>query len=192
MSDYGNDADSVLRGLFGSLTSAAENGIGAQNMWQALRSGAYNWASSVLSVTSPEPPTPEEITNAANGLIQHVTVTDMNRYASLAGKYVATKNNLAALNPNDQIPGEAIFNPPWANTADNPAIPTRYRIRVLRDITVHGFTAIERQEWSTYELGGTLTSIGDALTQADQLFSQADYNARADINATVDFVIETV
>lgn len=161
-------------------------------MWNALKTGAYQWAQSVLSVTSDNPPTPGEIQDAADGLISHVTILDMNRYASLAGQYLAAKNNLAALAPGDQIPGTAIFNPPWANTADNPAIPTRYRIRVLRDITVHGFTAIERQEWRTYELGGTLTSIEDALATADQLFSQADYNSRASINQTVDYVIETV
>jgi hypothetical protein len=192
MSDYNDDPDSILRGLFGSLTSAASEGLGAQNMWNALRTGAYNWASSVLNVTSPTPPTVEEITNAANGLISSVTVTDMNRYASLAGQYLRAKNELAALGPNDQIPGTAIFSPPWANTADNPAVPTRFRIRVLRDITVHGFTAINRQEWATYELGGTLTTLNDAINAANTLFAQADYNARADINSVLDYSIETV
>lgn len=192
MADFGDDADTVLRGLFGNLVAAASDGLGAQNMWNALRSGAQNWAASVLSVTSPEPPTQEEINAAAQGLIQHVTVTDMNRYASLAGQYINAKNTLAALGTGDQITGEAIFNPPWANTADNPAIPTRFRIRVLRDITVHGFTAVQRQEWSTYELSGALTTLDSALNQANQLFSQADYNARADINAVLDYSIETV
>lgn len=192
MSDYGNDADSVLRGLFGNLVSAASQGLGAQNMWNALRSGAYDWASSVLNVTSPEPPTEQEIVDAANGLIAHVTVTDMNRYAQLAGQALRAENVLASLAPNEEITGNAIFNPPWATTADNPAVPTRYRIRVLRDITVHGFTAINRQEWATYELGGTLTTIQDALTKADLMFVNADYNARADINSTLRYTIETV
>jgi hypothetical protein len=192
MSDQGSDADSVLRGLFGSLTTAAENGIGAQNMWNALKTGAYSWAESVLAVTSAEPPTSAEIQDAADGLINGITIQDMNRYASLAGQFVAAKNQLANLGPNDQIPGTAIFNPPWATTADNPAVPTRFRIRVLRDITVHGFTAIQRDEWSTYELGGNITSLESALNKANLMFSQADYNARADINAVLDYNIETV
>lgn len=192
MSDYGDDADSVLRGLFGSLVSAASDGLGAQNMWNALKSGAYDWAQSVLNVTSPTPPTEEEIQDAANGLISHVTVTDMNRYASLAGQSIRAQNVLASLQPGEQITGNAIFSPPWAQTADNPAVPTRYRIRVLRDITVHGFTAINRQEWSTYELGGTLTTVQDALDSANQLFTQADYNARADINQVLSYNIEVV
>jgi hypothetical protein len=85
-----------------------------------------------------------------------------------------------------------VFNAPWSTTASNPAIPTRYRLRVLRDITYKGFTAINRQEWATYELGGVLTTVGDALTTADALFNQADYNSRASINSTLDYSIETV
>lgn len=192
MSDYGDDADSVLRGLFGSLTSAASDGLGAQNMWQALRSGAYNWASSVLNVTLPQPPTEQDIIDAANGLIGHVTVTDMNRYAQLAGQQVRAQSILESLDPNEEITGNAIFQPPWATTANNPAVPTRYRIRILRDITVHGFTAINRQEWATYELGGTLTTVASALNKANLMFTQADYNARADINSVLNYSIEVV
>lgn len=191
-SDYGSDADSILRGLFGSLQNAVSEpgGAGAQNMWDALRSGAYNYAASVLSVTSAEPPTPEEIQNAANGLISHVTVTDVNRYASLAGASLRASNSLMALNPNDQITGESIFSPPWANTADNPAVPTRYRIRVLRSVTEFGF--LNSQKWSTYELGGMLTTVQSALTKADLLFTQADYAANVEINETLRYSIEVV
>jgi len=192
MADYGDSADSVLRGLFGSLTNAAADGLDATNMWSALRSGAYNWASSVLNVVSPEPPSADQISNAANDLIQHVTIMDMNRYVKQAGEWLRAKNTLMGLDPNDQIPGTAIFTPSWNTTGDNPAVPTRYRIKILRDITVHGFTAINRQEWSTYELGGTLTSVMDAVDKANQLFSQADYNARADINEVLSYEIETV
>jgi hypothetical protein len=161
-------------------------------MWNALREGAYNYAASVLNVTSASEPTNEEIQAAAQQLIGHVTITDMNRYSALAGQYLSAKANLQAAAQNQQIEGNMIFSPPWSTTTANPAVPTRYRIRVLRDITVFGFTQIQRNEWSTYELGGVLTTPGDALAMADQLFNQADYNSRARINQILDYSIETV
>jgi hypothetical protein len=161
-------------------------------MWNALRDAAYSQAASILNVTSAEPPSEEEVQSAAANLIGHVTVQDMNRYSSLAGQYLSAKANLEALGQDNQIVGTAVFNAPWSTTASNPAIPTRYRLRVLRDITFSGFTQVQRQEWATYELGGVLTTVGDALTMADALFNQADYNSRASINATLDYSIETV
>ena len=190
--NWSNDPDSVLRGLFGSLVSGAASGMGAANMWNSLREGAYSWAESVLSVTSPTPPTEAEIQAAGQDLIGHVTIMDMNRYVSLAHEYLTAKNNLQTLGLDNQIEGTAIFRPPWATSVGNPAVPERYRIRVLRSITVHGFTTIERNEWSTYEITSPLTSVQDALDQANQLFSQADYNSRADINEVLDYTIEAV
>lgn len=189
-----NDPDSVLRGLWGNLVGAAQEpgGRSAVNMWDALHSGAEAWASSVLSITSPTVPTDAEIALQAQSLIGHVTIMDMNRYSSLVGQYLSAKQNLQTLQVGEQITGAAIFTPPWNTTADNPAIPTRYRIRVLRDITVRGFTHINRQEWSTYEITSPLTNLDDALSQANTLFAQADYNARADINAVLDYSIEAV
>jgi hypothetical protein len=191
-SDYPNNADSVLRGLWGNLVSAAENGRSASNMWNALRQGANSWAASVLNVTNPTPPTDAAIAAKAQELIGHVTIQDMNRYTSLAGEYLRAKQNLHQLGTDLQINGNAIFSPPWATTVGNPAVPTRYRIRVLRDITVRGFTSIQRNEWSTYEISGPLTNVADALNQANTLFSQSDYNSRASINAILDYTIEAI
>lgn len=161
-------------------------------MWDALRSGAQAWASGVLSITSVLPPTEAEINLQAQQLIGNVTVRDMNRYTALAGQYISSKNNLLSQGLEEQILGTSIFVPPWATTAGNPAVPDRYRIRVLRDITVQGFTAIQRQEWATYELTGPITTAGVALDYANQLFTGADYNARARINSVLDYSIEQV
>lgn len=161
-------------------------------MWSAFNDAAYANAESVLSVTSPTTPTPDEIQALADQYTQHVTIMDMNRYSSLAGQYLSAKANLQAAAREQQIEGTMVFNAPWSTTADNPAIPTRYRLRVLRDITVAGFTQINRQEWATYELGGVLTTPGDALDTANLLFNQADYNSRASINSILDYSIETV
>jgi hypothetical protein len=191
-SDWNTDPDSVLRGVWGALVSAASEGRSASNMWNALRDAADSQAQAVLNVTSATPPTEQEIQDAAGNLIGHVTIQDMNRYSQLAGQYLASKANLQAAGQAAQIEGSGIFNAPWSTTQANPAIPTRYRLRVLRDITVAGFSPIQRQEWATYELGGVLTTVGDALTTADALFNQADYNSRASINSVLDYSIETV
>jgi hypothetical protein len=186
------NADSVLRGLWGSLVNAAQSGRDAANMWSGLRSGAYDYAAGVLNVTSAEPPSEAQIQAAANSLISNVTVTDMNRYVQLAGQFLTAKQNLFNAAPYAQIEGSMIFDPPWATTSGNPAVPTRYRIRVLRTLTVHGFTTNIRNEWATYELAGPLTSIQDALNYANTLFNQADYNKTADIFSVNDYTLETV
>lgn len=192
-STWPNNPDAVLRGLFGGLVTGAEGGgRGAANMWSSLKTAANDWAKGVLSVTSAVPPTDEQITATAHQLIGHVTIQDMNRYAQTVGEFLRAKQNLQELGTDYQITGDAIFSPPWSKTADNPAIPTRYRIRVLRSITVRGFTHIQRNEWATYELSGPLTNVADALQQANTLFSQADYNSRASINEILDYQIETV
>jgi hypothetical protein len=161
-------------------------------MWDALRTGAEAWATGVLNITSAEPPTPQQISDTAKQLIGNVTIQDVNRYTQIAAQYLLAKNNLAAQGLEEQVLGTSIFTPPWATTAGNPAVPDRYRIRVLRDITVRGFTLITRQEWATYEIAGQLTSAGSALDMANQLFAQADYNARASINSVLDYAIEQV
>jgi hypothetical protein len=179
--------------MFGSFVSAREEGGGsAANMWQALRDSASAWAASTLNIISPNTPTQDEINAAAHELIGNVTIQDVNKYTALAGQYLSARANLAAQGLEQEIMGTSIFVPPWSTTAGNPAVPDRYRIRVLRDITVAGFTKIDRQEWATYELAGQLTTAGDALDYANTLFEQSDYNARASINNVVSYSIEQI
>ena len=190
-SDWPNNPDSVLRGLWGSLVNGAASGRGAANMWQSLREGAYSWAEGILSVTSATVPTEAEIQAKGAELIGHVTILDMNRYTKLAGEFLRARENLQALGPNDQITGNAVFTPPWSQTAGNPAVPTRYRIRVLRSLTYRGIN-VTTQKWSTYEITSPITSTADALDQANSLFNGADYNRSAGINAILDYSIEAI
>ena len=190
-SDWPNNSDLVLRGLWGSLVNGAASGRGAANMWQSLREGAYSWAEGILSVTSVTPPTEAEIQAKGAELIGHVTILDMNRYTKLAGEFLRARENLQALGPNDQITGNAVFTPPWSQTAGNPAVPTRYRIRVLRSLTYRGIN-VTTQKWSTYEITSPITSTADALDQANSLFNGADYNRSAGINAILDYSIEAI
>jgi len=192
-SQWPNNPDSVLRGMFGSLVTDAEyGGRGAQNMWNSVKDAAARWAEGVLTVTSPTTPTPLEIQTRAQQLIGHITIQDVNRYSHTVGEFLRARANLASLGPQEQITGNAVFNPPWARTTGNAAVPTRYRIRVLRSITVKGFTSINREEWASYEVTGPLTSAADALNQANSLFSQSDYNSRASINSILDYTIEAI
>lgn len=191
-SDWPSNPDSVLRGMWGNLISAAQNGRGAANMWSALRQGAYDWAEGVLGVTSANPPTPESIQARADQLIGHVTIQDMNRYSKLAGEFLRAKDNLKATPRDSQINGSAIFTAPWATTVGNPAVPTRYRLRVLRSLTLHGLSDTPELQWASYDLTGPITTINDAMTQADTMFAQADYSSNLTINGVLDFHIEAI
>lgn len=192
-SQWPDKTEGVLRSLFGNLVSGAEfGGRGAANMWTSLHDAAANWAEGVLSVTGSTPPTALEIQTKAHQLIGNVTIQDMNRMSKTVGEFLRAKENLNNLGLDSQITGDAIFNPPWSRTGDNPAIPTRYRIRVLRSITVRGFTQIQREEWATYEMTSPLTTLSDALNRANTLFAQAPYNASASINEVLDYQIEVI
>ena len=172
--------------------NAAQYGRDAANIWGGLRQGAYDYAESVLNVTSPSSPSVADIRAAADSMLSHVTILDVNRYTQLAGQFLRAKQNLMDASPYEQITGGMIFDPPWATTSTNPAIPTRYRIRVNRSLIVHGFTTIERDEWATYELAGPLTSVEDAINYANTLFNQAAYNKTADIASVNQYTLETV
>lgn len=192
--NWPSDPDAVMRGLWGNLVAARESGGGsAANIWSALQSGAQAWAEGVLAITSVQPPTEAEIALQAQQLIGNVTIQDVNRYNQIAGQFIAAKNNLMNLSVEQQIMGSEIFTPPWSTTAFNPAVPDRYRIRVLFDVTVHGFSPIDRQEWSTYELTSPLTSVNDALQQAIALYGRGESKGgRADVNDVLQYSIEQI
>jgi hypothetical protein len=190
-SDWPNNNDAVMRGLFGSLQAGAANGRDAANMWQSLREGAYALAQDYLQKTGIVDPTEEQIQARGQELIGHVTIMDMNRYVKEVGNWMSAKSSLANLESNQQITGASIWTPSWNKTADNPAIPTRYKLRVLRDITYRGIN-VNEQRWSTYEITSPLTTIEDALGQADSLFGQARYFRSATINSILDYEIVAI
>lgn len=191
-SDWPNDPDNVLRGLFGTFISASEQGLDTQGVWAGLRDAASIWASGVLGVTSAGPPSEEEINAAASQLLGGVTIQAVSKYRSLAGAFVQAHENLLDTDLYAQIEGNAVFRPPWANTIGNPAVPERYRLTVQRSITVFGFTQIQRTEWATYELASPLTSLQDAFNAANTAFNAADYNSRARIDSILDYNIQAV
>ena len=190
--DQITNKDSVLRGLFGTFTAAAEAGMGTAEVWSSLRSAATDWATSVVSVTAGAAGYDEAVSTAAQTLLQGVTIQDVNTYRAIAGAAVRAKNNLQSAAGTEQIVGTSIFQAPWSVTGDNPAIPTRYRLRVLRNITVKGFTQVERNEWASYDLGINITSVDDAIKMANDAFNREDYNKTASINSVLDYSLEVV
>lgn len=186
------DSDSILRGLFGSIVNSTEQGQSTADVWGQLRNASETWAEPALRVQLGRQPTADEISAAGRALLSHVSAADVSRYRGIAGQQVAARQALADLGEGRQITDAEVFTPPWARTASNPAIQTRYRIRVNWHISFKGFEQVERDEWSTYDLEGPLTTLEDALGQARASFNTASYNRRASILGVNDYMIEAV
>ena len=159
-SDYQNP---LLSGLFGTFQESAQAGDDTSSVWTALRQAAGNWYYQSQGITPPASAAELESTGASVLSAQGVSAANVSTYRGIAGSWQQAKTNLQALNPADQIPGEAIFVPPWSTTA-NSAVPDRYRIRVeWTQIQENGELT---QRWGSYELSGPLSSINNALYQA--------------------------
>jgi hypothetical protein len=195
--NWPNTPSDVLRGMWGTFQSSAQTfGRSAVAMWNAVNDAAAAAAEYTLSITSPTVPTALQIQDAAHALIGNVTIQDVNQMAVTVGQWMAAKENLLAQGLDQQILGTSIFTPPWSTTAANPGVPDRYRIRVLRDITYRGIGATVTQ-WATYELGGPLTTLQDALDAADAAWALSSglsgkRNSSAEITSHVDYEIEQV
>lgn len=184
--------ESVLRGLFGNIVASAEAGATTQQVWESLRAASSAWAESVLSIQLGRQPTPDEIGATASELLSGISASDVSRWRGIAGQQVAAHQAIRDLESGQQITGQSIFRAPWATTANSSVVQERYRIRVNWTVQVQGFTTIERQEWATYDLEGPLTSIEDALQQAQRAFNSAEYNRRASVQTINDYTVEAV
>lgn len=181
-----------LRSLFPSIVSAASQGASTSEVWDAIRGAAGSIASQVLSTTLGRNPTEQEVLESAKGLLSGISATDVSAARGAAGQMVRAHNALLAASDDAQITSEQIGRAPWSTTTNVAGVNEQYRIRVQRSITVKGFTEIQTTEWGTYDLSGPLTSIADAVSQANNLWSGRDYNKRASINQVLDYVIEAV
>ena len=191
-SDWPDNSDSVLRGLFGSFTSAAGQRLTTAGVWDALRTGASNWASSVLAVTSAVPPSAEEISAKASQLLGHVTIIDVNNWRHVAGQQVRAQNNLMAQGLGEQITAGSIFTPPWARTAANPAIATSYRMTVQYIVEPNAAPGTSILEPHSYSLGTVLTTPGDALSEAQSLLGGQSYTNTGRITGISSYSIEAI
>ena len=162
----------LLSGLFGTFQEGAAAGADTASIWSSLRQAAANWYYQSLNVTPPESETALEQTGAEGLRGQGVTVQSVSTYRGVAGNWLQAKANLQALNPADQIPGEAIFTPPWSKTASS-AVADRYRIRVQWTWSPEGEEPTS--QWASYELNTPLSNVMNALSQAQQQAQNSDY-----------------
>jgi hypothetical protein len=152
----------LLRGLFGTFQESAAARADTASIWSSLRSAVATWWYGANGLPLPSSESVLQSTGASLLSQQGVTIFDVNQYRSQAGAWAQAKANLQALNPADQITGNAIFTPEWAKTV-SAGVPDRYRIRVQWQWTnALGETT---PEWKTYELNGPLSSVNNAISQ---------------------------
>ena len=168
---WSDNQNPLLSGLFGTFQEGAQAGADTSNIWSSLRQAAANWYYQSLGITPPESAAQLESTGASILSGQGVSAQGVNTYRQVAGNWLRAKENLQALNPEDQIPGEAIFTPPWAQTAAA-GVPDRYRIRVNWNWTTD--SGEQTNQWSTYELSGPISSTANSLQQAYSLATGND------------------
>lgn len=181
-----------LRTVFPSIVGAASEGQTTAQVWQTIRDSADLASAAQLSIQLGREPTGQEIADSSAFLLRGINIQSVNQARAAAGQMVSAHAQLSGADPNAQITAGMVGVPPWSITANAAGVQRQFRINVQRDITVHGFTAITRQEWASYNLSGPITSIADALDQANTLFGNADYNRNVDINQILDYSIETV
>ena len=168
---WSDNQNPLLSGLFGTFQEGAQAGADTSSLWSSLRQAAANWYYQSLGITPPESAAQLESTGASILSGQGVSVQGVNTYRQVAGNWLRAKENLQALNPEDQIPGEAIFTPPWAQTTAAGG-PDRYRIRVNWNWTTD--SGEQTNQWSTYELSGPISSTANSLKQAYSLATGND------------------
>lgn len=181
-----------LRTVFPSIVAAASQGQTTAQVWQTIRNSADEASAATLSIALGRQPTGEEIADASASLLSGVGILQVNAARAAAGQLVSAHAALTSADPSAQISADMVGIPPWSITANAGGVRTQYSIHVQREIVVHGFTDITRQEWATYNLSGPITSVADALNQANSLFGNADYNRNVDINQILDYSIEAV
>lgn len=159
-------ANPLLSGLFGSLQQSVLARASTAEVWSGLRTAAATWAWQ----TSGQGELPDQATLEAQGAdilrAQGVGIQEVNAYRSVANQWRTAKENLQGLDAGEQITGQAIFTPPWAQTSEAATLP-RYRVRVNWEVSPSQGDAFTT--WGSYETSDVLTSLSDLLDQAGQL-----------------------
>ena len=186
------NASPLLSGIFGSLQQAAINRLSTADTWAQLRldAGSWAWAS---SGKGPPPPDSELIESGQQILAaQGVGIQQVNTYRAVANQWRTAKENLAGMDPADQLQGQAIFVPPWAQTTSG-AVPSRYRVRVMWEVEPTSGDAFTT--WKSYEVSSPLTSLQDLLDQAGALVGQkptSDIPLGAQVTGAADYELEQI
>ena len=154
----------LLRGLFGTLQTAAQQGLGTADIWTSLRNAVGGWSFQAQGMPQPYDPGQVELAGARILNSQGIRADTVSTFRGVAGQWLSAKQNLAAAGPEAQILAGSVFVPPWAITADS-SVPSRYRIMSQWQFTdAAGGT---QSQWRADELTGPLTTLSDALSQAE-------------------------
>jgi len=185
-------ASPLLSGLFGSLQQAAINRLSTAATWAQLRldTGSWAWQASGQG----ELPSNDELIAQGQQILsaQGVGIQQVNAYRAIANQWRTAKQNLAALDPADQITGSAIFVPPWAQTTSG-NVPSRYRLRVQWEVEPSSGDAFTT--WGSYEVSSPLTSLQDLLDQAGGLVGRkptSNIPLGATVSSAVDYELEQI
>jgi CTP:molybdopterin cytidylyltransferase MocA len=189
--DWWTDAPG-LRQVFGSIVAAAAENQTTAQVWQTIRDAADTSNAADLSIILGREPTGQELADASAITLRGATIFTVNQARAAAGSYVQAHNALQAADTSEQVTFKMVADMPWSITSNVPGVQQQYRIRVQRDITVRGFTDINRTEWSSYNIDGPITSISDALEKANAMFGNVDYNKNVTINNVTDYSLEVV
>lgn len=152
---YQND---LASGLFGTFQKAAAEGADTTTVWEKLREAAGSWLWSTAGRGGE--PTPSELQDIGAGVLSSRGIggATVSTYRGIAGSWLAAKEHLAGREPQEQVEGRDIWQPPWAKTTSS-SVPSEYRARAEWRITPSEGESYTK--WSTYELQNPLTSRGD-------------------------------
>lgn len=182
----------ALRQNFGAIVSGAAQGLDTAGIWQALRDSAANQVEKVLSVTNPGGYTQADIDAGVAQQLKGIGAADVSRARGAAGAIVRANNNLLNTARDVQLGADQYAVTPWSTTADAYGVQPQFRLRVERSIEYSGFTKIQLNEWRTYNLTGPLTTLQDALDQADSIYFQQGYSQRTKILGYNNYTLEVV
>lgn len=154
----------LLRGLFGVVQSGAQQRLSTADIWSSLRTAAGTWQFQAQGVAQPYDPAALEAAGRDILRAQGVGIQGVNQFRGLAGQWLGSKQALHAQGDDEQITAGSVFTPPWSATADA-SVPSRYRIRTQWQYEDADGELATR--WKADELSGPLTTISDALENAE-------------------------
>lgn len=189
---WGKDDTPLLSGLFGAFQAASRVGASTAELWQSLRVNAGVWV--FQNSGGGDLPPIAELEATGKDLLheQGVGIQQVNTYRSIAGEWKSAKEALQRSDGDQQITGQMIFQPPWAQTTTD-AVPSRYRMRV--EWTVDPGDGDEFHTWGTYEMSDPLTTVNDALDQAQTMVGKkptSDIPLGAVVTGVNDYEMEQI
>lgn len=153
----------LLRGMFGSLQTAAQERQDTASVWSTLRQVAGSWSLQAQGLPQPYDPAVAEATGAAILNAQGIRGDTVSTFRGVAGNWLGAKQALAQLGENAQITSKEIFTPPWSQTAGSD-VPSRYRIRTQWQLQSAAGDVFTR--WKSDEITAPLSTVGAAIGQA--------------------------